>query len=264
MKAEDYIRQQIDAGYTIHFHDNEWWEKVSPFYYRPVLPMRAVTVGCRPKMSRSFLGYSHIVKDEKSANRHWSIMLLPNEKLKEFSMKNLPEAKRKRIRKGLKLSEVRRIEDIGPVLEDMRQICISVALRTKHGKTPEYYTDSYDEWKTYMTTLFNLPERQWWGTFHEGVLIAYHYAVQIDDTMYHLATKGHANYLDRCPNDALIFTFLDYCRGLGDCSQVHTGDWVEDKPSLNKFKEYFGFEKVDLPVYTWYNPAVRWVRKIIK
>jgi hypothetical protein len=260
MKAEEFIRQQIEAGYTVHFHDNEWWQKMAPFYYRPVLPLRAFAPGSRPKMVRSLLGYSHIVKEEEHANKHWSIMLLQNEKFRDFSIKGLPESKRKRIKKGLRLNEVRRIEDIGPVLEDMRKICIAVAIRTEHGKPPEYYTRSYDKWKKFMTTEFSLPGREWWGTFHEGSLIAYHYAVHIDDTMYHIATKGHADFLDRCPNDALIFTFLDYCRGLEGCEQVHTGDWCKDKPSLNRFKEYFGFERVDLPVYAWRNPLLRFVR----
>ena len=111
-----------------------------------------------------------------------------------------------------------------------------------------------------MVNEFNLPNREWWGTFYNNILIAYRYDVLIDDTMFFLATKSHSDYLDKCPNDALMYTFIDYCKSLNSCKQLNAGDW-NSKASINEFKALFGFEKVDLPLFKKYSPLVYLIKK---
>jgi glycosyltransferase involved in cell wall biosynthesis len=265
MKAEEYIRQQLDAGCKIHFHNNIWWQEAAPFFCKPVLPLQRIVRGlARPKIRKSFLGYSHLIDDDNQANKHWSVMLLDNEKLEKFSLSSLSSSKRAQVRKGLRLNEIKKIEVIDPVIDYMRDICISAASRTGHGKPPQYYIKHYMKWRDFMLKEFAMQKREWWGAFHNGVLIAYYYAYQIDETMFISAAKSHSDYLKDCPNDVLLFTFLEYCRDLPGCTQVIYGDWSNDAPSLNKFKEKYGFQKVDLPVYARYNPAVSFVRGILR
>ncbi len=261
MLAEEFIAQQIKAGYAIHFHDGVWWQRAAPFFYRPVLPLQEILPErARPKLSKLFLGYRHITSEGSHVNKRWSVLLLDDEALRTFSIKSISSSKRARVRKGLSHNEIRRIESFEQVADKMQTICISAAHRTGHGKPPDYYTKHYTEWRDFMSREFSIPGREWWGAFHQGVLVAFYYAYQIEETMFISAAKSHTDFLAHCPNDALLYSFLVYCRDLGDCSRVIFGDWSE-VPSLNSFKERYGFRRADLPVYAWYTPAVRWLMK---
>lgn len=265
MKAEDFINQQIKAGYKIHFHQGVWWEKVAPFFYKPVLPYQEISPReSRPRLARSFFGYNHCVPDSRYAKKVWPVTFLCEEKLKNFSIRKLSLKTKRSVRKGLKNVNVRRIEIIDNVIEDMKDICISTAERTKHGKPPHYYLKNYNEWKVYIFRLFNLPNREWWGAFCEGKLVAYIYAYKIGDTMYVDTHKSHTEFLKLKPNDALYFTFIEYCKNLLDCNSVNSGDWNKINKGVNVFKMKYGFEKVDLPVYTNYNPFVSLAIKFLR
>jgi hypothetical protein len=255
MKSEEFIRQQIKAGQKIHFSKGVWWRRASHFFYKPALPLEIIKPGsARPGLKKLFLGYSHLVGSEKDANRHWNVMLLDEEKLKSFGIKSVSSAKRARVRKGLRLNDIKKIDDMDKVIEEMKEICISAAKRTGHGKEPEYYIKRYEEWKKFMKSEFSLPQREWWGAFCEGKLVAYFYAYHIGDAMFISAAKSHTDFLEKCPNDALLFSFLEYCRDMEGCKKVIFGDWSKDAPSLNEFKERYGFGKASFPVYMWVNP----------
>lgn len=264
MKAEEFIKQQIDAGYKVHHHDNVWWQRYAPWFYRPVVPLQKLIPGsARPNRLLSFLGYSHVVETGEDTNKSWPVMMLEDELLESFSMTVLSSSKRARVRKGMRLNEVRKIDSVDSVITDMQTICISAAHRTEHGKPPEYYTKHYRKWRDFMVGEFSIPGREWWGAFSQGSLVAFYYAYNVEETMFISAAKSHSDFLANCPNDALLYSFLQYCRDLDDCRRVIFGDWSE-VPSLNKFKERYGFRKTDLPVYAWYNPVALWAKKKIK
>ena len=265
MLSTEYINQQIKAGYKVHLNKGVWWQKIAPFFYKPVIRLMPIVPGqAYPSRLKSFLGYSHVVTDKKFANGVWSVMLLSEDRLKTYDFKSISSSKRARVRKGLKHSEVRRIENIESVLEEMRDICISTAKRTRHGLPPEYYIKNYEKWCRYIKKEFSLSNREWWGVFFQDKLIAYFYAYMIDHTMFIVTAKSHTDFLDKCPNDCLLFKFLKYCRDLADCRQVIFGDWAPDTPTLNKFKEKYGFKKVDLPVYKKYNPIILSTKRLLK
>lgn len=263
MTTEEFVKQQIKVGYKIHFNNGVWWQESAPFFYKPVNFFQKLQPGeSKPKRLKSFLGYSHLVKDKQMANKYWSVLSLQEKRLKEFSISSLSSSKRAQVRKGLKLTEIRKIESIEPLIEDMKNINISAAIRTNHGKPAEYYSNSFEKWKSLIIRAFNLTKGEWWGSFYQDVLIAYIYAIHIDDIMYISAAKSHTDTLNKCPNDSLIFSFLDYCKNLNDCKRVIYGDWSEDAPSLNEFKRKYGFEKEDLSVYVAFNPLISLVKKI--
>ncbi len=263
MTSEEFIRQQINCGYKVHFNDEVWWQKRAPFFYKPVNFLQKINPGeSRPSIFKSFFGYSHLVHEKQYANKYWPVMLLSYEKLREFDISSLPSSKRARVRKGLRLTDIKKIENIDSVIENIKNICISTAMRTRHGLPPEYYVKRFKKWRSWITRLFNLSKGDWWGSFYQGTLIAYIYAFQIDDTMLISAAKSHSNNLDKCPNDALLFSLLNYCKNLHDCKKVIFGDWSKDAQSLNEFKMKFGFKKKDLPLYVRYNPAVSLIKKI--
>jgi hypothetical protein len=238
------------AGYSVHLRADVWWQKVAPFYCKPVDPLRVLLPRASvPDLRHSLIGYSHLVPDQHHSTRTWSIMLLPPERLRNFSIELLKTGRRTSVRKALKQVEIRRIDAIAPVLDRMNEISISTAQRTGHGLPPEYYTKSRREWAGFMLREYSIPDREWWGVYVDNELVGYFYAYLIGSTMYISATKSHSDYMKLRPNDAWVFSFVEYCRNLPGCDQVVYGDWSPDAPTLNEFKEQFGFEKRDLPVY---------------
>jgi hypothetical protein len=265
MIAQEFIEQQIAAGYKVHQHKGVWWQRVAPFFCKPVLSLQEIAPGesCPARM-KALLGYSHVVKGLNGihTNKSWSLMVMNHEKLEKFALQSLPRTKQQRVRKGLGLMRVRVIADIEPVIEDIKDICIATAQRTKHGKPPEYYVRQYQTWRAWLTREFSLPKREWWGAYCDSLLIAYLYSVLVDETMFIYAAKSHTAYLDKSPNDALVFSFLEYCRDLKCCTSVIMGDWTKEAESLNKFKEKFGFEKLDFPMYAKYHPMLALLKRL--
>ncbi|MDQ7786442.1 MAG: hypothetical protein RDU01_02435 [Thermodesulfovibrionales bacterium] len=260
MTSKEFIEQQIAAGYKVHYHDGLWWEQFRPFFYKPVIPFHELIPGkVVPKFTKSFLGYKHLVSDRQLANQYWPILLLDNNKLQEYSIYSVHTPKRSQVRKGLKLTEIKRIEHIETAIEDIKNICISTRMRTKHGKPEKYYLT--EEWKRWITKEFNLAKREWWGAYDGKKLIAYIYSVLIDETMFLRAAKSHTDTLEKCPNDALIFSFLIYCKNLPDCKQVSFGDAGSSNTSLYKYKLRLGFEEIHLPVYAKYHTLIYLYKK---
>ena len=238
------------VGYCVHRNDGVWWLQVGPFFCKTLDPMLALLPqSSRPKFQYSMLGYSHVVSDPNLATRTWPVMSLSKERISNFEVGQLKPRKRTSVRKALRQVEVRRIEAIEPVLDTLNEICVSAAQRTGNGKPPEYYLQKRQEWECYMVREFSIPNREWWGAYAEGRLVSYYYAYLIRTTMHIDAAKSHSNYLHLLPNDALLFTFLEYCRDLKSCDQVIFGWWSPDAPTLNRFKETYGFERKDVPVY---------------
>lgn len=255
MTYMEFIEQQIFAGYRVHFNNGTWWQEIIPFFCRPVVPLHEINPGkSKPKYYKSFLGYKHLVSDDQSANKYWPVMLLSKNKLKDYTIYTVSPSKRAQVRKGLKNVEIKRIQDIEPVIEDVKNICISTRQRTNHGKPEKYYLTR--EWRSWITKEFALSKREWWGAYYKGKLIAYIYCVQIEETMFIYAAKSHTDFLGKCPNDALIFTFINYCKDLPNCNQIIFGDGGPVAQSVSAFKEKLGFEEINLPVYAHYNPII--------
>ncbi|MBI5739845.1 MAG: hypothetical protein HZA16_03905 [Nitrospirae bacterium] len=268
MTSEEFIERVHTIGYDVHLNDGVWWIKSDPFFYKPVVPMQMLEPGkVTPKLYKAILGYSHLVRDKQYANKYQSIALLNEEQLRNYSLLSLSSSKRAQVKKGLKLTLIRKIEDIGPVLDDIREIEISKAVRTGRGKPPEYYTKYRDKWSAWTIKQFNgdKGKKEYWGSFYKGLLIAYMKVFQINDTMIINYAASHTDHLDKCPNDALTYSIIDCCRELPECRQVSYGAWSTDRPSLNEFKNKFGFAREDLPVYAKYNfNIIPYVKTIIE
>lgn len=268
MTYEEFIERVLEIGYDVHFNDGVWWIKSAPFFYNPVVPSQIIEPGkAKPKMYKALLGYSHHVSDKKYANKCESILLLGGERLRNFGIQSLSSSKRAQVRKGLRLTEIKKIENIELVIEDMKEIEISKATRIKQVKRPEYYVKHYKKWSEWTIKQFNADrgKKEYWGSFYNDSLVAFMKIYQMDDTMIISYAASHSDHLDKCPNDALTFCILDYCKKLPECNKVSYGVWDPNRPALNKFKENYGFERVDVPVYAKYNfHILPLIRKILQ
>lgn len=255
MNAECTSRELARAGYAVHERDGIWWHQIAPGFCRPVDLLGAISPGTvRPRWSKSYLGYSHVVPPGCQGNRPWAVMLLDSAKLKAFEINCLKPKRRSIIRKALRELEVRRMSDVDEVVNDMNAICVSFAERTGYGKPPSYYTQRRSQWETLLRHQFEMGSREHWGAFSSGRLIAYYVGVFTENTAYIGSARSHTDFLGLCPNDVLTFRFIEHCRECPGCDQVMFGDWTDDVPSLNAFKEQYGFVKTLMPVYRCERP----------
>jgi len=248
------------AGYKVHLSQGVWWQQTGPSFVKPVNPMKAIEPGeAFPAYFGSLLGYSHVVADPNQANWFRSVMLLNEENLSDFGFGKLNRGKRSSVRKALRNLVIQDITELEPHLELMAEICTSQASRNAHGQPPEYYVKHYPRWAAFMRREFSIPGRIWLGAFLETRLVGYYYAYVIDGTMYISAAKSHTAALNMRLNEGMVFTLLERGQADANCRRVIFGDWSDDAPSLNKFKESFGFRRWDVPVFR----RLRWPARLV-
>jgi len=247
------------AGEPVHFHDGVWWQQVSPGFCKPVDLLRQIVPGAaRPTPAKRWLGYSHVVSDASQANHGWDVMCLEGEGVSRFDLSRVsPKRKQQKIKQAIKTLDIKLMKEIKPLLSVMNDINVVVARRTGHGYPPSYYVSRRAEWERFMLREFSLPGREWWGAFFEGRLVAYYYVHVIGRTLHINAAKSHTDFLHLGPNDALVFSLLEQHAKTGDCDRVIYGDWSPDVPSLNEFKERYGFARRIIPIFRSMTPAMR-------
>ncbi|MEI7935614.1 MAG: hypothetical protein WCK27_02895 [Verrucomicrobiota bacterium] len=242
----EYVEQQRQLGKRLHEHDGVWWSAPYLFYAKPAFQFRSFPPGtAKPRLTKSLLGYTHLVPDRRYANSTAEFMILEGEDLRQFSMARLRKEKRNQVRKGLRLCEVRPITSLEPCIEEIRQINISQAKRLmKHdtfGLPDTYYIEHEQEWKAAMRRRFDVGVNEWWGAFHEGMLVAYMETCQVENLRFGVVMKAHSDHLKLCATDAIYFTVLMHASRDLMCDSINHGEPMHE--SVNWFKQQFLFKR---------------------
>ena len=248
-----YVEQQRALGRRIHEHDGVFWEEIHPFYCKPAFVYKAFACGAaRPARWRSLLGYSHQVLRPEQANRSLPVMVLPRERLEGFGLPALPQKKRNNVRRALEHCEVRMIENIESVLERLRAINLSQAVRHDQGAGSEVsaqrYTAEADAWRAQMRREAALAGREWWGAYVGGELAAYLRTFQVEDIRVIQQAKADTDYLKSYPMDAIYYNVLLAAAADPVCRLIVNGR--PQHPSLNHYKEQFLFRADEFPYYS--------------
>lgn len=250
--AAEYAGYLNRTGGSAHFSGGVWWVRHAPLYFKPLVEARPFRKGAsQPSILKGGLAFSHQVEDRGEATRFVEFMMLPGEGLKGFSLDALRADKRNQVRKGLRSTEVRQMESLDEYMEDLRRINISQAVRLSqagdHGRPVSYYQGEALPWRKAMLRLFGAPGHSWWGAWVEGRLAAYAFTVAIEEVLIVSAAKSDSVYHQANPNDAIYFTLLSAAAAHGGCSMVVNGGPL--RPSLDRFKQGFGFSRVARPYF---------------
>lgn len=250
--APEYGGYLNRTGGSAHLSGGVWWVRHAPCYFKPLVESRPFRKGAaRPSVLKCGLAYSHQVEAGREAGRFVDFMILPGERLKEFGLDGLRPDKRNQVRKGLRCCEVRQLEDLDRYIEDLRRINISQAERLaaggNHGRPVSYYQGDARAWRTSMSRIFGAPGHEWWGAWVEGRLAAYAVTIAIEEVLIVSAAKSDSLYHQANPNDAIYFTVLSTAAAYGGFSTVVNGGPL--RPSLDRFKQGFGFSCVARPYY---------------
>jgi len=268
LTVPEFVEQQRALGRRIHAHDGVFWEEAAPGYSRPAFVYLPFERGsARPALRHRWLGYSHQVPDAAQSNRTLPVMALERPALDGFGLASLPQKKRNRVRRALKHCEIRRIEELDPWLEQMRAINISQserqALKAGAPVSVRRYVDEADDWRAQIRREFALAEREWWGAFVEGELLAYLRSYQVESVRIIQQTKAHTGAFAHNAVDGLNYAVLEHAAADPVCRRIIRGEALH--ASLNQYKEQFLFQVVELPYYTsrlWLqNLARRWLKR---
>jgi len=265
MKLEQFVSQQLSMGYPLHQHQGVWWQRQRRFYYKPAFNYQVLAPGsARPHPLRALVGYSHSVPPGTESNHKWPTMLVDWTSKERFSLENLAETssdKRSQIRRQVRMAmsnlEIRLIHSIDQVIDDLQKINISAILRTEVGKPANYYVDRRETWEKFMRKLFALPDREWWGAFYQGKLVAYFYGFAVDGEWIIDTAKSMTEFLHLRPNDGLLFKTMESAINAHGCTRINYGGWTPDDPKLSQFKQKHGFQKVDIPAHLQLNPIAK-------
>jgi len=265
MTEAEYIEQQRQLGCRIHEHQGLAWRQRGPGFAQPVFEFRPFAPGAfQPRRLRALLGYVHQVPDASQAHRTVEFMAMDRPTLASYSLAALDGKKRNQVRQGLRLCSVHRLDNLEPVLEDMRQINISQATRLLQDATfdtpPEAYERGADAWRTRCRRLFALPGRLWWGAFADDHLVAYAVTLHVEHCVFLESTKTHSDAFRRRPTDALYHALLEHLAGDATCTRLFNSP--VSRPSLDEFKRQFRFAPT--PVHYYYSaPRLRGLASLV-
>ena len=257
MKSEAYIKQELKSGCRAHYHQGVWWQSHLVGGCKPVLPFQQIVPGtATPRLQESLVGYNHLAPRDGRAAGSAAFYLLRGPQLRDYSLHNLSDGKRRAILKaqkgGIAIARITRLE---PLAEDLRELAMSATSRTGYGKPAEFYRTHFQQWQESLRKEFAKPGREWWGAFHREKLGAYMYGYLVDQTMHLANVKIHTDFVKQHAGDLLLFSLVEYSKTLSECSQVDVGRSAPDSPSVDKWKELHGFERVEFGEYLLLPPA---------
>jgi hypothetical protein len=248
MTKEEYIEAKKKAGHIIHQHDGVWWETSRLGYCKPAVRYEAFEpLEVRPAFERSFIGYNHRVLRDNHATGFWKPFIMKGEELQQWEVKKLSSKGRKSsITKGLRENEVRRLDLIDNYKKDIANVLISTAERVGHGFPASYYALDNPKWWEVLKKIE--PYTEYWASFYEGKMTAYICIHVMGDRVVVDGVKSDTDLLNKCPIDALLYSIITDLQHRGGIKEIWYGG-KSDRPSLDKFKESYGF-KVSRTPYT--------------
>lgn len=251
MTVDEYIEQERRAGGRYHRTGDVWWERRKRGAWVAIPVFRTVRAGeMRPRWTKAWGAYQHAVPSGTFGNSIEGVMVLRAKQ--EYALEHLSPNKRSHVRRGLRRVEVQPAYDVEHLVWDGFEINRSALIR--QGR--EEHSLEFNRWAAGVRATFGLRDREEWGAFANGRLVAYLRSYLLEDIMYVSTAMSHTDSLALYPNDALLHRFLESCRNRDDVREVIHGLW-SGKPSLDDFKLGFGFSVVRVPFYRWINSALR-------
>lgn len=225
--------------------------------------MQTIVPGsAKPSFRHSYLGYSHAsdkTSSSKSAYRILRRELPPGE---SFQIDSLSANRRSKVRRGLKRCSIAVATDLSPHLNPMMEAAIDARVRTGTGKPVEYYHENGGAWQQELVQLSQMKDNYFLLSIIDECVAAYFHCIVVEQTMSITAAKSHSRFLSDYPNDALVFSALDYAFNHWNCNAVLYGDYASQDEKLNEFKLGYGFEVYSIPQFEHLTTGGRLVKKL--
>jgi hypothetical protein len=184
MSVDEFAAFEIAGGQKLQKIGDVWWRRVRPFFYRPLLPYRQLIPDKlrRPPLSR-FGGIQYVVPAGQHANSTLDLLLF--ESPETYSLDALTQTGRRRVRRALKVFNVRPIVDVDDFISAAHPVYLSFYSRTKYG----YKNDRIERPKfaAWAKNLFLSPKVRVFGAYQGNDLKSVSISYAVEDVAY-LAT----------------------------------------------------------------------------
>jgi hypothetical protein len=258
LKLEEFAAQEKQMGERIHYNDGVWWHSPVPGFSVPLIREQAIALGsAKPAFRHRVIGYAHAVPlsgVDRQACLYEHPMVHRND-CGTYDIAQVSASRRSKIRRGMKKSHIINIVDVRPYLSDALAIVVSARERTGSGLPVTHYQKYGERWKADFSRLASLPGRFLLGATTSNRLVSYLFCTAVERTLYIGAAKNHTEFLQLYANDALLHCAFDLAYNELRLERIVYGDYVPNDPSLNYFKESYGFTKVAIPRVSILSPV---------
>ena len=246
---------KVFGNFSLPFRDREgnWWYQVKPGLcwpvdcFAPIDPARA-----RPALTKSFLGFQHVVAEEAQADSHLVINAILD--LQSYGVQAINAKRRNAIRKGFQNCELSVVEDPDEyVLQGCLQAWNDLSRRTgwKHALDKEQF---FTSWRTLIACpgVSVIVGRDRGAGEVAGFLVT----KIIGDTAYVDTIASRTEMMRTNVNDAVMYAFVRNAAGREGVSKAHYAI-KSNVTKLEKFKTGLGFVPHPFPARTRLRLGVR-------
>lgn len=250
VSEDDFARDELRNGKTLHKKDGIWWIEKVKFYYGPLNKMRVCSPGKEsPNPFKALVGYSCRVNEKTGNGEDYVYNILSGDNLKNYDLGKIKSPKKSQVKQGLNNCKVRLIQDVTPYLQQMKAININQAIRFDNMGAPKDYLpasyyDTYEEkWKNEMMGHFDHAGHFLLGAFVDEKLAAYIDLIILDNLWEFGAVKSHDDFLPQRPVDAIYYHILHTASLNPHCNFVINGGGADERETLTKYKSKFLLEQ---------------------
>lgn len=173
-----------------------------------------------------------------------------------YGLHSLEHRFRNRVKRGLKLTEVKPV-DFHFLAREGLALILDVARR--QGRNPDFANQK--AWEKYCLAAAAFPNFDAHGVFVKGRLIAFLVGVKINNVYFCLLQASRTDYLSYCPNNALLYVIIT-TKFQDPAMEIvsHGLASVEHVGTLDKFKTGMGFRREKVNFKLVFNPFFEWLK----
>ncbi|MEE8312549.1 MAG: GNAT family N-acetyltransferase [Candidatus Binatia bacterium] len=240
------------AGFRVHRSDSAAWYEAGPRFLLGVPTHHPLALQEREARevlrSTGALGLRYITSEETRGRTSWQMSMSGS----DYSLENLSGNTRSKVRRGLKNTEIRRI-DGSELARAGEQAFIDTVER--QGRADRY---GVDRWHQLLAAADADPAVELWASWHGEVLAAYLLVMVFDGSCEFYEARSRSDTLRYYPNNALIHTVAEEMLVSRGIPRITFGiEGLQELDSLDSFKLKMGFEKTPVRQHVVFHPAVR-------
>jgi hypothetical protein len=254
MTVERYAALEQATGVSLYRHENLWWRRVRPFFYRPLLPFKKYNV---KDASASFgrLGvFQNVVGDGQPHNSYLNPVVFDD--IRCYDMNSLCKYVRQRIRNAHR-HEIK----VVPCL-DQKDFCekgfpvyLSFYKRTRYEfNIGRRHRQQFDKW---VSCLFSFPEVVILGAYAGQDLLSFHVSCLVEDVLVLKTLANSTKGLEINSSDLLLDYLRASARDQQEINVIYDGSFHDS--GVVRFKLLRGATVLALPAFLHLHPAALWL-----
>ncbi len=180
MTVAEFASFERILGQRVFSLNGNYWKRVRPLFYRPVLPFQEFSPGgvASPRLGR-LGGVQHAVPLREQGNSFLNYLMFEN--TRAYSLDTFDYNRRRQVQQATKHFEVRPVSDLNEFKRDAYPVYLSFLERTQYQygsrrKDRAFFCQWADE-------LFKMPQALVLGGYRNGILGGVSVSLLVEDTL---------------------------------------------------------------------------------